>query len=358
MSAALAEIFPVGEMLADELEARGWTQAEFAEILSRPAQFVSEIISGKKEITRESATQIAAALGTSPEMWLTMQDRYYLWRQAQDGRVQEQLSDVRLRARLKDLAPIGVMHQRGLIKGSTPSEQERELKALYRIDDIYEEPELLLAARRSKVDDEVSSTQLAWVACVRRAAEDKEVEKFDPDALQNLASHLTRTVTKPQDFATLPALFAEVGVRLVFVEAFPGSKMDGCSLLHKDGGPIVGISGRGKRFDKVLFTVLHEVAHISRGDLDEELLVIDDQGESPTLGLEEPANDQAASWVLPKTLPAIPERINQGWVNSVAADQGIHPIVLVGRLQNAGRIPWKTTLVRHAPSVLTELSKW
>ena len=85
MNAALAEIFPVGEMLADELEARGWTQAEFAEILGRPAQFVSEIISGKKEITRESATQIAAALGTSPEMWLTMQDRYYLWRQAQDA---------------------------------------------------------------------------------------------------------------------------------------------------------------------------------------------------------------------------------------------------------------------------------
>jgi len=80
MSAALAEIFPVGGMLADELDARGWTQAEFAESLGRPAKFVSEIISGKKEITRESAAQIAAALGTSPQMWLTMQDRYYLSR--------------------------------------------------------------------------------------------------------------------------------------------------------------------------------------------------------------------------------------------------------------------------------------
>lgn len=357
MSAALAEIFPVGEMLADELEARAWTQVEFAEILGRPAQFVSEIISGKKEITRESATQIAAALGTSPEMWLTMQDRYYLWRQAQDGRAQEQLSDVRMRARLRDLAPIGVMHQRGLIKGSTLTEQERELKALYRIDDIYEEPELLLVARRSKADEKVSSTQLAWVACVRRAADGKEVQKFDPDALDDLASRLTRVVAKPKDFATLPTLFAEVGVRLVFVEAFPGSKMDGCSFLL-DGAPVIGISGRGKRFDKVLFTLLHEIAHICNGDLDEEHLVIDDQGESPTLGLEEPANHQAASWVLPKKLPVIPERINQGWVNAVATDQGIHPIVLIGRLQNAGRIPWKTTLVRNAPSVLNELAKW
>jgi len=358
MSAALAEIFPVGDMLADELGARGWTQAEFAEILGRPAQFVSEILSGKKEITRESATQIAAALGTSPEMWLKMQDRYYLWRQANDERTQERLSDVRLRARLKDLAPIGVMRERGMIKGATPSEQERELKDLYRIDDIYDEPELLVAARRSKVDEKVSSTQLAWIACVRRKAERMAVAKFDPKALEDLAVRLTRTVSSPKDFGILPSAFADVGVRMVFVEAFPGSKMDGCSFYFDDGSPVIGISGRGKRFDKVLFTLLHEVAHIHLGHLEDEALVIDDQGESPTLGPEAPANEQAASWTVPEELPVIPERISGGWVTAVSRDLGIHPIVLIGRLQKEGRIPWKTTLVRNAPSVLDELVRW
>ena len=75
MNVVLAEVFPAGEFLADELDARGWTQAEFAAILDRPAQFVSEIISGKKEITRESAAQIGAALGTSAEMWLSLHDQ-------------------------------------------------------------------------------------------------------------------------------------------------------------------------------------------------------------------------------------------------------------------------------------------
>ena len=51
----VAEAFPVGEYIEEELEARGWSQADFADILKRPAQFVSEIISGKKELTRESA---------------------------------------------------------------------------------------------------------------------------------------------------------------------------------------------------------------------------------------------------------------------------------------------------------------
>jgi len=60
-----AEAFPVGEYLLDELEARGWSIAEFAEILGRPAQAVSEIINGHKEITRETASEIAAATRTA-----------------------------------------------------------------------------------------------------------------------------------------------------------------------------------------------------------------------------------------------------------------------------------------------------
>ena len=41
-----AEAFPAGEYLRDELEERGWTVTEFAEILARPLQVVSEILNG------------------------------------------------------------------------------------------------------------------------------------------------------------------------------------------------------------------------------------------------------------------------------------------------------------------------
>lgn len=42
---------PVGELLGAELELRGWSQADFAAVIDRPTQFVSEIVTGKKEIT-------------------------------------------------------------------------------------------------------------------------------------------------------------------------------------------------------------------------------------------------------------------------------------------------------------------
>lgn len=354
----LAEAFPAGEILAEELEVRGWTQAEFAEVLGRPPQLVSEIIAGKKEITRESASQIAAALGTSPEFWLNLQDRFHLWRRAQDARNQVELDDVRLRARLTTLAPVAVLKQRGFIRGETLQDVEAELKRLYRIPSIDDDPEILVAARRSAPDVALTPTQVAWVACVREVAVARDAAPYSADALRDLAGRLTRLVRAPADFALLPGEFAAVGVRLVYVEAFPSSKMDGCSLLLDDRSPVIGVSGRGRRLDKVLFTILHEAAHVVLGHLEAGSCIIDEQGDGPTLGLEDPANELAGSWVFPSPLPAIPERISASWVADTATAMGVNPIVLVGRLQNAGRIPWRTTLVRDAPTVTAVLESW
>src|SRR5437588_778351 len=68
-----------GLILAEEIRARRWTQADFAKIIGRPVQTVNGILNGKREITPETALQIAAAIGSSPEMWIEMEARYRLW---------------------------------------------------------------------------------------------------------------------------------------------------------------------------------------------------------------------------------------------------------------------------------------
>ncbi len=57
----------MGEYLRDELEAGGWSVVDLAAILGRRSQAVSKILDGHKEITRETATEIASATGTSVE---------------------------------------------------------------------------------------------------------------------------------------------------------------------------------------------------------------------------------------------------------------------------------------------------
>ena len=74
----VAQVFPPGEFLRDELEVRGWTQRDLANVLGRPLQTVNQIINARKRITPETAVELATALDTSPELWLNLENAYRL----------------------------------------------------------------------------------------------------------------------------------------------------------------------------------------------------------------------------------------------------------------------------------------
>lgn len=62
-----------GEMLSVLAKHRGWSQAHLAEVLGRPPQVVSEIVTGKKRVTGSTAVQLEAALGLQARVWLMLQ---------------------------------------------------------------------------------------------------------------------------------------------------------------------------------------------------------------------------------------------------------------------------------------------
>jgi HTH-type transcriptional regulator/antitoxin HigA len=77
-----AEVFPPGEYLADELSERGWTEAVFAARIHRRVEEVREVIAGRRRITREIAEDIAAALGSSPRYWMSLEAAYRMGKAA------------------------------------------------------------------------------------------------------------------------------------------------------------------------------------------------------------------------------------------------------------------------------------
>jgi HTH-type transcriptional regulator/antitoxin HigA len=351
---------PVGELLGEELEARGWSQADFAAVIDRPTQFVSEIVTGKKEITRESAAQIGAALSQSAEYWLKLQDQYLLAEQARNSTTQAKLDDVRRRARLNELGPIQLLQKRNILTGSTLDELQAEVMDLFELDSIDSQPEFAAAAKRANHGEDISMLQRAWVACVRRRARKlSSVGKYSSERLAQLVASLPRSITTAEDFAKLPDQFRDAGVRLVYVEALPGAKIDGCAMFV-DGNPVIGLSGRGKRLDKVLFTLLHEIAHILRGHVDADRLIVEDLDDRHAQESirEKEANESAVGWIFPDGYPSIPSRINATWVDLTAAELGLARIMLIGQLQKRGRLDWRTTLAKNAPSVSEVLPRW
>lgn len=84
-----AEVFPPGEFINEELDARGWTQIELAEVLGRPARLVSELLAGKRAITPETAKELGCAFGTGPEFWMNLERDYRLAHDSHDDAIVE-----------------------------------------------------------------------------------------------------------------------------------------------------------------------------------------------------------------------------------------------------------------------------
>ncbi len=170
---------------------------------------------------------------------------------------------------------------------------------------------------------------------------------------------LSRQLLTEHDFEDLPATLAAVGVRLIYVEALPGSKMTGATfLLDEDPSkPVIALSGRGKRLDIVLFILLHELAHLVRGDVKPGELRMDDD-ETHTAGDEAKANTLAAEWAIPGGLPEPPKPVMQQWIQELAETHGVNPIVVIGQLQQRGALDWRTQLVKGAPTVTEQMAAW
>jgi len=67
-----------GEFLADELKELGMSAAELARILRVPANRISQILAGKRNVTADTALRLGQYFGTGPQLWLNLQKAYEL----------------------------------------------------------------------------------------------------------------------------------------------------------------------------------------------------------------------------------------------------------------------------------------
>lgn len=67
-----------GLILKDELEELGVSPSEFARQIDVPPNRVSQILSGKRSITGDTALRFGHWFGTDPQFWLNLQSQYDL----------------------------------------------------------------------------------------------------------------------------------------------------------------------------------------------------------------------------------------------------------------------------------------
>lgn len=67
-----------GQVLRDELTEMGVTPTAFARQIDVPPNRISQIISGKRSVTGDSALRFGHWFGVDPQFWLNLQTQYDL----------------------------------------------------------------------------------------------------------------------------------------------------------------------------------------------------------------------------------------------------------------------------------------
>jgi addiction module HigA family antidote len=67
-----------GEFLQDELRELGVSAAELARSIHVPANRISQILAGKRNISADTALRLGRWFGTGPQIWLNLQQTYEL----------------------------------------------------------------------------------------------------------------------------------------------------------------------------------------------------------------------------------------------------------------------------------------
>lgn len=84
-----------GELVKDEIEARGISQKKLAEIISVPYTMLNEILNGKRPVTTETALLLEAALDINAEMLVNMQSSYSLQTARKNSTLADRFASIR-----------------------------------------------------------------------------------------------------------------------------------------------------------------------------------------------------------------------------------------------------------------------
>ncbi len=337
-----AEVFHPGEYLLDELDTRGWTQTEFAEIIGRPFRLVNEIINGKRGITPSTAREFSAALGTSAELWMNLDTAYHLWKTTED------VSPIVHRAKMRSKFPVRDMLLRNWLEHSEDTEViESQLLRYFEVRTLDETPHFAhaIAAKRSASDtEELTPIQLAWLYRVKHIAETMKVPHYSQKRCKAALEQLRSYREYPEDLRHVPELLERVGIRFVVVGPLPSSKIDGVCLWLNES-PVIGMTLRFDRIDNFWFVLRHEVEHVLNGDgkdiaiLDSDLIVGEEDEGLPQR--ERVANSAAAEFCVPQSemddfIARKGPRYSRKDVVNFARRLNVHPGLVAGQLQ------WKT----------------
>jgi HTH-type transcriptional regulator/antitoxin HigA len=212
-----------------------------------PAGRVSEILSGKRQLTLEMVRALSSGLGIPAKV---------LIQKPAEG-VQSQNWDTAL---VKTMAQRGYFGSKTL-KTNTKAELIDSFLGTFgglQPAALYRKTVFRVAPRTDK------NALLAWrLRVLQRAADVSVTTEYQKTSTPAFLQEVVRLSTDPQGPLRAVSHLAEQGIKLVIEPHLPKTHLDGATILTDKAHPIIGLTLRHDRPDNFWFTLIHELAHIA-----------------------------------------------------------------------------------------------
>lgn len=329
---------PPGEFLAEVLDDFDMSQADLARRMGRPAQAVNEIVKGTKALTPETALQLEHVVGVPAHIWLGLEAEYRLV-SAREADAQQ----VRRETELLDSFPYKEMVLTCMVAGVRRAEDKvRELRRFFGVASLYQLGDVAAYAPAFRLGGAARQPSAyglaAWLHCGQLQAREAETEPFDAAKLRALLPVL-RGLTSAPAATVAPELrerLAGCGVVFAIFPHFPKTYAQGATFWIVPRIKAVLLSSiRSKWADIFWFSLFHEIGHLLlHGNATFIEMERNGEGRGPE---ENEADAFARDTLIP---PSDYGRLVVGGVPTAAtirdfaAGIGIHPGIVVGRLQH------------------------
>jgi HTH-type transcriptional regulator/antitoxin HigA len=344
-------VTPPGSTLLETIEALGMTQAELAQRMGRPVKTVNEIINGKASITPDTALQLERVLNVPAHFWRRREENYqqYLLSLKDTDELNEQLDWL-------SQIPFAELVKRGWVKeGASPAERVKSALEFFGVASakawthVWTSPDALY--RQSPAFAADPGAVAAWLRKGEIEARSIHCERYRKPRFESALKQIRSLTTKEPGAAIEQAkqLCSSSGVALVFVEELPGCRASGATRWLNRHKAVIQLSFRYRTNDHLWFTLLHEAGHLLLTP-EEKAFVDEPSSLSSTDPREAQANEFAANLLIPRddydqfVNGMGTRRPTSAIIREFADSIGIHPGIVVGRLQHDGLVPYGSSL--------------
>ena len=325
---------PPGATIKEQLVDRGMSQKEFAARMNMSEKHISNLINGDVQLTKDVAIRLEMVLGVPAHFWNNLES-IYREKIAQAEEENKMDADIELSRRI----PYSEMVKHTwILPASTQEEKVINLRKFFEVASL----ELLsinnlmpsIACRRLNITEKSDMALLVWAQKAKIEARSIKTASINVERLMTIVPQIRELTTyKPEIFCSvLEKQLNSCGIAIVYLPNIGGSFLHGATFYDKNK-IVIGMTIRGKDADRFWFSLLHEIAHIvfghinnQNGTTEEEELVADNFAKD---ALITPA---AYSSFVRKHI------FTKQSIIGFAKSERIDPGIVVGRLQKEGYI--------------------